>query len=190
MTQPTSPRVRAIDVVWIWAVVVGASVPLVFLVALVVQIIVVNSSNRFVDLVGLAFAYSIVGAVVTCALIAVAVGKRPRVRQIVIPSAAIGVLAGLAPISAVVFLRLSHKACAVWNVLGLPWAEPWRDLAQWSALLIWLASTVSLIVAVTTPRIRRAGVAMWIWSAAIAVPTLFLNFLVVYGDPGPSCVPV
>lgn len=54
---------------------------------------------------------------------------------------------------------------------------------------IWLASTVFLVFALATPRLRRAGVAMLVWSLIIALPTFFLYFLSVYGDPAANCVP-
>jgi hypothetical protein len=180
---------RRTDAVGVWAVLLAASDFLVFVGGVVVQTAVVNSTGEFVDLVGPAFVYSIVGATITCALVAVAVGRRPRSRELVIQSAAMGVLAGLAPISLVVFLRLSYHACAVMNVLALPWPEPWREIAHWGSAAIWLASTAFLIFAVATPRLRRAGVAMWIWSGVIAIPTVFISFLTVYGDPVRTAFP-
>ncbi|HEY9497869.1 MAG TPA: hypothetical protein VIQ78_02475 [Terrimesophilobacter sp.] len=138
----------------------------------------------------LIFVTTVVVAVVACGAVAVSVGRRPQSRRHVVQAAALGALAGLAPISAVIFLRLSYKACVVLNILGLPWAEPWREIAHWGTGVIWLASTVFLIFALATPHLRRAGLAMLIWSAVIALPTFFLYFLVVYGDPGAYCVPV
>jgi hypothetical protein len=123
-----------------------------------------------------------------CAVVAVRVGKPPRSRRYVVQAAVLGVLAGLAPISAVIFLRLSWKVCIVLNPLGLPWAEPWREIAHWGAGAIWAASTVMLVIALIRPSLRRAGIAMLVWSAAIAIPTFFLYFLTVYGDPGIDCI--
>lgn len=124
-----------------------------------------------------------------CALVAVAAGARPRSRGYVIRATTMGALAGLAPLSLVVFYRLSQFACPVANILSLPWAEPWREIAHWSAGLIWLASTVCLVAALWIRRLRRAAIAMWTFSFAAVVPTFILMFLTVFGDPGPDCIP-
>lgn len=131
-----------------------------------------------------------IAAAVGCVAVTITVGKHPRSRRYVIQAVILGVLAGLAPISSVIFLRLSGRACVVLNVLGLPWAEPWREIAHWGAGAIWLASTAFIVVALTRPQLRRAGVAMLIWSVASVVPTFLLLFLVLYGDPAAGCVPV
>lgn len=169
---------------------VGISVPVVFLSAVIVQTIVAQSTDTFVNLVGIAFLYSIVGATAMCALLAVAVLRRPRKRSTAVAAALLGTLAGLAPISLILFLRLSYHACAVANVLGLPWPEPLREIIHWTAGLVWLASTVGLIVALTRKELRWPGVAMLIWSGAITIPAFFLFFFIVYGDPGVGCTPV
>jgi hypothetical protein len=124
----------------------------------------------------------------TCAVVAVRAGKPPRSRSYVVQAAALGVLAGLAPISVVIFLRLSWRVCIVLNLLGLPWAEPWREIAHWTAGAIWAGSTIMLVIALARPSLRRAGIAMLMWSAIIAMPTFFLYFLTVYGDPGIDCI--
>ena len=125
-----------------------------------------------------------------CAAVAVAVGRPPRSRTYVAQAAVLGVLVALAPIALVVFMRLSRKMCVVMNVLGLPWAEPWREIAHWGAGLIWLAATVMLIVALAQPTLRRAGVAMLIWSVVSVIPAFILYFVMTYGDPAAGCVPV
>ncbi len=173
--------------VWAWAV--GATVPGVFVVLAILQIVVTYAAGEYINLVGPAFLYAAIGATATCALVAVAVG-RARSQRFVIESVAMGVLAGLAPISLVIFARLSYRACSILNVLGLPWPEPWREIAHWGSGLIWLSSTIYLVVAVAIPRLRRPATAMWIWSAAIALPTVMLFFLITYGDPAPGCTPV
>ena len=145
---------------------------------------------RGVNPFGAIFVVLIVAVSGACALVAILVGRRPRSPAYVVQAAAIGFLAGLAPISVVVFLRLSYKACAVLNILGLPWAEPWRDLAHWGGAAVWVASTCFLVFALVKPGLRRAGIAMSIWSGVIAIPTMLLLFLVVYGDPAASCIPV
>jgi hypothetical protein len=141
-------------------------------------------------MLGLAFLLAILCVAAACALFAVSVGEPPRSLRYVLLSSTMGVLAGLAPISLVVFLRLSRRMCAVANTLGLPSPEPWREIAHWGGGLIWLASTVFLVLAVRNPRLRNAAIAMWIWSALIALPTFFFYFLTVFGDPGPNCLPV
>lgn len=195
MTRPSPPLARPApasprDPVRRWAAAVAISVPAVFVVCLIAQAVIANSTDAPVNLVGPAFLYAIVGAAAACALLAVGVAPRPRSRGYVATAAVMGAVAGLAPISLVVYLRLSVHACVVMNILGLPWPEPGREIAHVASGLIVLGSTVFLIVAVTRPSLKRAGVAMWIWSAAIAFPTMLLYFLVVYGDPAAGCLPV
>jgi hypothetical protein len=144
----------------------------------------VNTAGLLLVIVPVALAVA-----VGCAIFAARAIKPPRSRRDVVRASLLGVLAGLAPISAVIFLRLSTRACVVLNILGLPWAEPWREIAHWGAGAIWIASTIFLVVALITPSLRRAGVAMLVWSAVIAVPTFFLYFLTIYGDPAANCVP-
>lgn len=100
-----------------------------------------------------------------------------------------GVLAGLAPLSFVVYYRLSQFACPVANILSLPWAEPWREIAHWGAGLLWFASTAFLLTALWIRDLRHPAIAMWGFSFAAIVPTFILTFLTLYGDPGPYCVP-
>jgi len=124
-----------------------------------------------------------------CVAINISVGRSPRSPLYLVQASILGVLVALAPIAFVFFFRLSYKACPALNVLGLPWAEPWREIAHWGAGLIWLAATVVLIVALTREPLRRAGIAMLIWSLVSVVPAFFFLFLIVYGDPGAGCVP-
>ncbi len=142
------------------------------------------------DMLGVAFLLAIFFVAAACALFAVSVGEPQRSRRYVLLSSTMGVLAGLAPISLVIFLRLSQRICAVVDTLGLPWPEPWREIAHWGGGLIWLASTVFLVLAMRSPRLRSGAIAMWRWSALIALPTFFFYFLTVFGDPGPNCLPV
>lgn len=140
---------------------------------------------------GIVFCSLIVLVAAGCAVVAIQVGKKPRTLWSNVVAGILGVLAGLAPIGVVVFLRLSIRNCLILNPLGLPWPEPWHDLAHWAGAAVWLASTLLLIVALVVPKLRRAGVAMLIWSAVIAIPTGFLFFLTIYGDAGAGyCTPV
>ena len=173
-----------------WAIGVGISVPVIFMVSVLLQAVIANTTDVVINFMGAALVYSIAAAAAFCALLAVGVGRRPRSRRYVVVAAVMGVLAGLAPISLVIYLRLSVHACVVLNTFGLPWPEPWREIAHVLGGLIWLASLVCLIVGVIRPAFRRAGVALWIWSGAIAIPTIWLFFFTVYGDPAPGCTPV
>lgn len=172
------------------ALIVGVSVPAVFVTALVLQGFIVQLSGVLVPLVGIAFVYDIAATAAFCALLSIALVRRPRPRSVAVVAGVMGLLAGLAPIGLVLFLRLSYRACAVANVLALPWAEPWRELAHWGGGIAWLASTVALIIGLVRRDLRRAAVALWIVSAVLAVPAFILFFLIVYGDPSADCVPV
>jgi hypothetical protein len=198
MTQPMTPiparrageESAGTDPVRLWAWVVAGSVPVIFVVGLILQIVIVDATRGVVNFIGAAFGYSIIGTAVACALVAVGVGKPPRSQRYVISAAVMGALAGLAPISLVVYLRLSNRVCDFINVLGLPWPAPWREVAHVGGGLIWLASTAFLIVAVATPRLRRAGMAMWIWSGIVSIPTVVLFMLIVGDVPASGCTPV
>jgi hypothetical protein len=131
----------------------------------------------------------VVAAAVSCTVGAVHLGRPIRSPGRGFLLALMGLLAGLAPISIVVFLRLSVRMCIVANPLGLPWLQPWHDIAHWAGGAIWLASTVLLIIATTRPKLRRAAVAMWMWSGAIAIPTAVFLFLTIYGDAAANCTP-
>lgn len=128
-------------------------------------------------------------AVAACVAIAISVGRSPRSPAYLAQATVLGLLVALAPIALVIFIRLSFKACPVLNVLGLPWEEPWREIAHWGAGLIWLAATVVLIIALVREPLRRAGIAMLVWSLVSVIPAFFFLFLTVYGDPGAGCVP-
>lgn len=177
---------------WIWAGALAGSVVVIYLVCFALQVVINWASGGSVNVLGVGFIYAITGTAFACALAAIAAGRVPRAHRFVVGAAIMGLLAGLAPISLVVFLRLSSHSCAVMNVLALPWAEPWREIAHIGAGVVWLGSTVFLIVASAVSRLKlqRAAVAMWIWSGAITIPTFFLYFLTVYGDPAPGCIAV
>jgi hypothetical protein len=146
--------------------------------------------ERYVNTFGLIVL--VVGALasVVCAGIAIAVRRPPRSRTYVAQATVLGILVALAPIAVVLFIRLSIRTCVVLNVLGLPWAEPWRGIAHGASGAMWLAATVLLIIALVRPRLRRAGIAMLIWSGVSVIPAFFLLFLIVYGDPAAGCVAV
>ncbi len=187
-TRPAAER-PVIDPVRVWARVAAAAVPAVPSVGVLLQALV-GASGPDVDLIRPAFALAILVAAVACALFAVSAEKPPRTRRYVISAAVLGVLAGLAPISLVVYLRLSNRICDMINVLGMPWPEPWREIAHASGGLIWLASTAFLVVAAATPFLRRAGAAMWAWSGIAALPTIVLFMLIVGDVQAAGCSPV
>ncbi|GAA2027368.1 hypothetical protein GCM10009819_08500 [Agromyces tropicus] len=172
-----------------WAQLVAASIPAVFGIGLLLGFAGVTGTEHF-DVLGAAFVYAIIGTAVACALVAVSAGDVPRSRGYIVAASMMGVLAGLAPISAILFIRLSSRACVVLNVLGLPWPEPWREAAHLGGGLIWSASTVFLLVALAAPRLRRAATAMWIWSGIITIPAGVLFMLIVGDVPATGCTPV
>jgi hypothetical protein len=186
---PVARARRTIDPLHVAAIVVGATILAVYLVTIVLQAVLVRIVDG-VNVLGVAFLYGIAASVVGCALLAIGAGARPRSTGEVVLAGTIGALAGLAPICLVVFLRLSIRTCVVLNTLGLPWPEPWREIAHWGAGLVWLASTVLLIVAVARPALQPVGVAMWVWSGVISIPASIFFFFTLYGDPLPGCVPV
>lgn len=101
-----------------------------------------------------------------------------------------GVLAGLAPVSVVLAIRLSVVTCTVVNVFGLPWAEPGRSTMHVAAIGIWITSCILLVVALLRDNgLRRPAIAMSVWSAIATVPAFLLLFITFYGDPAAGCLP-
>jgi len=172
----------------VWAIVVGCTIPAAYVVAIVATVLVGRDGSASTSF-GWAFVYGIVMSPVMCALVSIAV-TRPRTRRTITLATVIGALAGLAPIAFITFFRLSMRTCTGLNFLALPWPEPLRTTVQVVAGIIWVASTVVLIVAVARPPLRWAGIAMWIWTGVIAIPTFLLLFLSFYGDPGTDCLPI
>jgi hypothetical protein len=131
----------------------------------------------------------IVLVAIGCAIVAVRFG-RARTPVPIVVAVVLGLLAGLAPISLVVFFRTSFKDCIVVNVLGLPWPGSWETNIHWIAGAIWAASTVLLLLALVWKRVRRAAVVLWICTGILTIPTAFLLFLTVFGDTAAGCVPL
>ncbi|MBX9471266.1 hypothetical protein [Microcella sp.] len=103
--------------------------------------------------------------------------------------AIMGVFAGLAPVALVLFFRLSVEMCTVVNVFGLPWSEPWRDVAHIGSGIVWFFSCLLIVLGFALDRgLRRPAIAMMAWSAMAIVPAFLLFFITVYGDPAPGCV--
>ncbi len=125
-----------------------------------------------------------------CVLACVWFSPQPLALRTAIVPAVMGLLAGLAPVSLVLFIRLSVTACTVVNVFGLPWAEPARSTMHAATAILWLASCALLVIGVALDRgLRRPAIAMLLWSGIATVPAFLLFFITFYGDPAPGCVP-
>lgn len=97
-------------------------------------------------------------------------------------------LALIAPLAVVVAFRLSFEMCIILNPLGLPWTQPVKTVARIVSAAAIVVSTVMLIWGSRRHDLKGASLVLAKYSAAIAVPTILVLFLTVYGDPGPSCV--
>jgi len=133
---------------------------------------------------------AVVVATQVCVLATVWFSPRPLAWRTVLVPALMGTLAAWAPMALVVFLRLSVKACAVLNPLGLPWDEPWREIMHWGGGIVWLASCTMVVVGFAVARLRPSAVVMLVWSALSVVPAFLLLFFMFYGDPAAGCTPV
>jgi len=99
-------------------------------------------------------------------------------------------LAILAPIAVPVVFRLLMKQCAVLNLLGLPWPPVLEIATVIVGVAIIATSTFALIYGLATPGLRVVSGVMCGYSAIAAIPVMIVFFFLVYGDPGPNCVPV
>lgn len=125
-----------------------------------------------------------------CVLACVWFSPQPLAPRTAIVPAIMGLLAGLAPVALVLLFRLSVTMCTVVDIFGLPWAEPFRSAMHAASAVVWLASSVLLVIGVAVDRgLRRPAIAMLVWSAYATVPAFLLFFITVYGDPAPGCVP-
>ena len=124
-----------------------------------------------------------------CAVACVWLSPRPITLRSSLLPVVMGVLAGLAPVAVVLAFRLSMITCTVVNVFGLPWAEPWRSVAHVASASTWILSCIFLVAGLVLDRgLRRAAIAMLVWSAIAAVPAFLLLFITFYGDPSSGCL--
>lgn len=125
-----------------------------------------------------------------CTYLSIWLSPRPFRASRVALSGCIGLLAGLAPFAAVLFIRLSVRGCVVLNLFGLPWDEPWRSIMHATAGVVWFAGIALVVTGLVVDRgLRSSAVAMAVWSAVAAPLAVVLLFLSFYGDPAPGCVP-
>lgn len=97
-------------------------------------------------------------------------------------------LAILAPLAAVLSLRLSFEACPVLNLFGLPWPAVPKVLVRTICALILVGTVASMIAGLQSLRFRAAAIFVAAYSAVMVFPGFVLLFLLIYGDPGPNCV--
>jgi hypothetical protein len=100
------------------------------------------------------------------------------------------VLALLAPIAAVLSLRLSFEACLVLNPLGLPWPDAIKVVVRVLCAMILLASTAGMCFGFAVRQLRGVAIFVLIYSIFAVFPGFIAFFLTVYGDPAANCVPV
>lgn len=132
---------------------------------------------------------TVAAATAVCVLATVWLSPRPLSWRTACLPALMGVLAALAPVGLLAFMRLSGEGCVWFNYLGLPQAEPWREVVHWGGGLVWLASSVLIVVGLFFPRLRNAALAMMGWSGLSVTPTILLMFLMSFGDPVGDCLP-
>jgi hypothetical protein len=97
-------------------------------------------------------------------------------------------LAVLAPVAAVVGLRLGYNHCSVIDPFGLPWDALPLTIARLICLLVVLASTAALAFGFTRRYLRITAVVLLTCSAVAIIPGFFVFFILLFGDPGPECI--
>jgi hypothetical protein len=97
-------------------------------------------------------------------------------------------LAILTPLAVILSFRLGFEMCAVLNLLGLPWPSDVKFVVRLICDVIIVLYIALLVVGFRRPSLKRAAVIAVIYSGVMAIPTLLVLFLTVYGDPGPNCI--
>lgn len=97
-------------------------------------------------------------------------------------------LAALAPVAAVVALRLGYNQCSVIDPFGLPWEALPLTIVRLTCLLIVLASTAGIVFGFTRLHLRLTSVVLSVCSAVAVIPGFFVFFILLFGDPGPECI--
>lgn len=139
--------------------------------------------------IGLVAFWLVIGATVAGgSLIGVVIVRTPRPSHTVRIAATLGALAAATPLSVALFFRFQFPGCVGLNVFGVPWPEPFQSLAQLLTAGIVVGTVVLTMACIVIPSLRWVALAVVSWLALAAIPTLFLFFLSIYGDPGPGCI--
>lgn len=96
-------------------------------------------------------------------------------------------LAILAPLAVVLSYRLSFETCLILNPFGLPWPDIAKLIVRVLSAAVLVGSTALIIRGFTRPQYKAASLVLTIYSVLMVIPTLFMAFLTLYGDPGGDC---
>lgn len=91
-------------------------------------------------------------------------------------------LAIIAPVAAVVFLRLGLNQCSVIDPFGLPWEVVPLTLVRTVCVAIVVASSVFIVVGFTRRELRVFAAASVAISVVAVVPGVIALFLLMFGD--------
>lgn len=131
---------------------------------------------------------SITATIAAGCLVGVLLARPPAGRRAVMIAATLGALAGATPMSVVLFFRFQFSGCVGLNFFGVPWPEPWQTLAQLVCVSVVLGVAVLTVTSFAIRSLRWVAVAVLGWLVVATIPTFFVFFISVFGDPGPGCV--
>lgn len=131
----------------------------------------------------------VAGSLVICILLCVARVPPPRARSSVALAAILAVVCWLVPATVAILLRLLVHQCPVLNPLGLPWPDDVRLAVRVLGSVIIVAAAVGLMWSWNRRELAGAARVMRTYLLITAFPALLLFFLLIFGDPGPDCVP-
>jgi hypothetical protein len=136
-----------------------------------------------------ALAYLVAAVIASIFLGAAAASPSPLKSWTTARRTVMTVLALVSPLAVVVFLRLGIHSCTVLNLLGLPWPSGLRVAVSIISGLTVVAAVWLVIRGFRLAELRGAAIFLTIYASVVALPTLFVFLLTVYGDPGPGCIP-
>lgn len=178
-----APRLRQTSA-WI-----GLSALFVFFVLLVVQMIAYGLGGTGVNFIGIAVIYAPIACIVSLSVSVAAASPASVSRSAFLVRIAMTALAILAPVAAVLLLRLSMEICIILNPLGLPWPTSTKTVVRIACATVVIASTAAIFLTRKHAELRGTSRVLAIYSAIMLIPGFFAFFLMVYGDPFGGCVP-
>lgn len=131
----------------------------------------------------------VAGTLAICILLSVARIPPPRARGSVVLASTLAAVCWLVPATIAILLRLMVHQCPVLNPLQLPWPDDVRLAVRLVGVAIVVVAATGLLWSWNRPELAGAARVMRTYLLIMAAPTFFLFFLLVYGDPGPDCIP-
>lgn len=146
-----------------------------------------SEARVVIPLTGLAIVA--LGTLAICILASLSTIPAPRRASSMWRSMGVCAVCWLVPATVVVLLRLLVHMCPVVNVLGLPWPPGVRLAVQLVGVAILVIAAVALVTSRRSRELAGTYRVMRITLLIGIAPAFFGYFLLVYGDPGPGCIP-